>query len=73
MFTTEIDLVGEKQWFLTSTPFLNKGEVKAKKQDAIRQKYCQKTSNIVFTEIQTFQKINLTLKTLLQYPLIVLV
>ena len=42
--TTETDLVGEKQPFLTNTFFFNKGKVKSLqiKQDTIRQKCCQK-------------------------------
>ena len=42
--TTEIDIVGEKQPFLTNTPFLNKGKVKFLqiKQDTVRQK-CDQT------------------------------
>ena len=42
--TTEMDLAGEKQPFLTNTSFMNKGKVKFLqiKQDTIRQKYCQK-------------------------------
>ena len=39
--TTEIDLIGEKQSFLTNIPFLNEGKVKFLqiKQDPIRQKH----------------------------------
>ena len=39
--TTEVDLIGEKQPFLTNIPFLNEGKVKFLqiKQDTIRQKY----------------------------------
>ena len=42
--TTETDLVGEKQPFLTNTSFLNKSKVKFLqiKQDTIKQKHCQK-------------------------------
>ena len=39
--TTEIDLIGEKQSFLTNIPFLNEGKVKFLqiKQDTLRQKH----------------------------------
>ena len=39
--TTKINIIGEKQPFLTNTPFLNEGEVKFLqiKQDTIRQKH----------------------------------
>ena len=42
--TTEINIVREKQPFLTSTFVLNKDKVEFLqiKQDTIRQKYCQK-------------------------------
>ena len=42
--TTEIDLVGEKQPFLTNKSFLSKGKNKFLeiKQETIRQKSCQK-------------------------------
>ena len=39
--TTEIDLIGETQTFLTNTPFLSEGKVKFLqiKQDTIKQKH----------------------------------
>ena len=39
--TTKIDLIGEKQPFLTNTPFLNEGKVKFLqiKQNTIRQEH----------------------------------
>ena len=42
--TTEIDLVGEKQPFLTNKSFLSKGKNKFLeiKQETIKQKCCQK-------------------------------
>ena len=38
--TTEIDLIGEKEPFLTNTPLLNEGKVKfLRAQNTIRQKH----------------------------------
>ena len=49
--TTEIDLIGEKQPFLTNTPFLNEDKVKFLqiKQDPIRQKHKKRYCKCVRT------------------------
>ena len=41
LMTTDIDLIGEKETFLTNTPFLNEGKVKFLqiKQNTIRQEH----------------------------------
>ena len=49
--TTETDLIGEKQPFLTNTLFLNKGKVKFLqiKEDTIRQKHEKRSCKCVRT------------------------